>query len=266
MNVRSLLHAKDVTVPIRPWQSSLRTANTYVLTALRESMSSGRCFVPLTTQKILKDGINRESEYHAMGKRVIMYNPSQYNTVEWFESLKWQHQWIEKMAGWWVGEYGLPKTVIDFGAGDGWWLKAFHDMGSNVGAIELHEIAREYIPPQVQTFIHDLTAPIFFDRKYDLVICLEVAEHLPKEAADVLVETIAFHTKNLLLFSAAGLGQPGEGHINLQPQTYWRKKIKSQGKMRFSPPRTEKAIEAFGNITNELFEFLPRNLQVFAKV
>ncbi|GAH05049.1 unnamed protein product, partial [marine sediment metagenome] len=53
-----------------------------------------------------------------------MMDTDYYKTNEWFDSLKWQHQWIEYMVGWWVGAFGTPETLLDFGAGDGWWCKA----------------------------------------------------------------------------------------------------------------------------------------------
>jgi 2-polyprenyl-3-methyl-5-hydroxy-6-metoxy-1,4-benzoquinol methylase len=117
-----------------------------------------------------------------------------YSSREWFESLSWQHGWIEKMAGWWIGEFGKPRSVVDYGAGDGWWCKAFHDVGSTVWAVELHEIAREFIPSQVQFVQHDLTCPLEIVRRLDLVICLEVAEHIPERYADILCQTLAAST------------------------------------------------------------------------
>jgi hypothetical protein len=72
------------------------------------------------------------------------YDPEIYNNREWFLSLQWQHRWIEYMVGWWIGHFGKPAIVCDFGAGDGWWSYTFRQAGSNAAyAVELHEIARE---------------------------------------------------------------------------------------------------------------------------
>lgn len=192
-------------------------------------------------------------------------NTEHYKTTEWFESLAWQHRWIEKMVGWWAGAFGVPKTVLDLGAGDGWWCKSFHDMDSNVWAVELYEEAREFIPKQVQFVQHDLTQPVDLNAVADLVICLEVAEHLPKPASGVLVATICKHASQHILFSSAPPGQRGTGHVNLQPQDFWRKRFEGH-RCNFNAERTGQVRQAFENIVNDVFEFLPRNIQIFSRV
>lgn len=188
-----------------------------------------------------------------------------YRSEEWFKSLSWQHQWIEKMAGWWVGHFGLPHSVIDFGAGDGWWCKAFHDMGSKAVAVELFEEAREFIPPQVIFFQHDLREPLWLNSRSTLTICLEVAEHLPQSAIPVFCDTLVKHTQNMLLFSAAHPSQEGTGHITLKSQAWWRERIE-RPYLKFSPQKTADTKLAFENINNECFAFLPRNIQVFSRI
>jgi hypothetical protein len=84
----------------------------------------------------------------------------------------------------------------------------------------------------------DLTEPIWIGEgagpanpelcdRFDLITCIEVAEHLPGSAADTLCNTIArhMHEGSRLIFSAAPPGQSGEYHQNLQPPSYWRSKL-----------------------------------------
>lgn len=190
-----------------------------------------------------------------------------YGTKEWFESLSWQHPWINFMAGWWAGEFGVPESVLDFGCGDGHWLKAFKDMTTAVACgVELFPIANDFVPNCAQLFIHDLREPLELGKRAELVLCLEVAEHMNREAADTLCYTLVTHTKNNLLFSAAGPGQAGTGHINLQPPAYWTERIERFGHIKFSAGKTGKVRSAFKNIVNECFEFLPRNVMVFSVV
>lgn len=193
-----------------------------------------------------------------------------YRTREWFQSLEWQHRWIDFMAGWWVGTFGKPKTMIDYGAGDGWWSHSFKRMGMEhtvAFAVELDEIAREFIPSGVEFMAHDLRNPLDVLHPFDLVVCLEVAEHMSKsEAHNSLLPTLAKSTGNLLLFSAAQPGQPGTGHINLQPQGYWIETIEKWPHIKLSAERTAMVRRAFENIVPEGLAFLPRNLLVFARI
>ena len=62
----------------------------------------------------------------------------------------------------------------------------------------------------------NLANPVDLGRKFDLVQSLEVGEHLPKSAADTFVETLVKHG-DVVLFSAASVGQGGHDHINEQP-------------------------------------------------
>lgn len=64
--------------------------------------------------------------------------------------------------------------------------------------------------------------------KYDLCLCLEVAEHLNPEAADELVRYLC-SLSDIVLFSAAIPGQGGTGHCNEQWQSYWAEKFRSNG-------------------------------------
>jgi hypothetical protein len=192
-----------------------------------------------------------------------------YRTHEWFESLKWQRRWIEFMVGWWAGHFGKPKTMIDYGSGDGWWSHSFKQAGSETCfAVELDGIAKEHTPPDVYFKQHDLREPMDdLLHPFELVICLEVAEHIPKhQAHNALLSTLARSTKDVLLFSAAQPGQEGTGHVNLQPQSYWIEALEKWAYLKLSPERTSAARRAFENIVPAGLAFLPRNLLIFAKV
>ena len=59
------------------------------------------------------------------------------------------------------------------------------------------------------------------ERRFDVAICLEVAEHLPAQAAELLVKSLTMHADKII-FSAACPGQEGQGHINCQWPSYWQ--------------------------------------------
>jgi hypothetical protein len=82
--------------------------------------------------------------------------------------------------------------------------------------------------PDVLFLEHDLRQPLKLDRLFDLAVCLEVAEHLPPEAAQRLVESLT-HLAPIVLFSAAIPFQGGEGLINERWPSFWSDLFASYG-------------------------------------
>lgn len=76
----------------------------------------------------------------------------------------------------------------------------------------------------------DLNSKFSLDlkQKYDLAICLEVAEHLDKIWADNLIHQLTL-ASDVVLFSAAIPGQGGDNHVNEQWQSYWIHKFQNKG-------------------------------------
>jgi hypothetical protein len=114
------------------------------------------------------------------------------------------------------------RSVCDVGSGTGTWIRVAKEMGAeDVLGIEgawvedRHlVIGSEYIRRQ------DLEQPIESERRFDLVICLEVAEHLSPARAPGIVADLC-RMADVVLFSAAIPDQGGTGHVNEQWQSYW---------------------------------------------
>jgi SAM-dependent methyltransferase len=113
-----------------------------------------------------------------------------------------------------------PRSVLDVGCGQGEWLEAFPV--TDVWGVDIAAPDREGLLQR------DLTEPLELGRTFDLVLCLEVGEHLPEEAADTLVVSLMSHGDNIV-FGAAVPGQEGVGHINCQPHEYWHRKFAAVG-------------------------------------
>ena len=73
----------------------------------------------------------------------------------------------------------------------------------------------------------DISKKIKLNKNFDLVISLEVAEHLPTESADIFVDTLTNHG-SIIYFSAAIPLQGGTNHLNEQWQSYWANKFKER--------------------------------------
>jgi Methyltransferase domain/N-terminal domain of galactosyltransferase len=118
-----------------------------------------------------------------------------------------------------------PETVIDVGCGVGAWTSQW----SSAIGVDGDWVPRDkLLIPEAQFLAHDLTQPLKLGRKADLVLCLEVAEHLPPRASRTLVESLCKHG-GVVAFSAAVPGQEGVDHINLHWPSYWAKLFAEHG-------------------------------------
>ncbi|MGE0772988.1 MAG: class I SAM-dependent methyltransferase [Cyclobacteriaceae bacterium] len=131
-----------------------------------------------------------------------------------------------------VMESFSPSSVLDVGCGIGTWLSVF----KKYGVASVLGIDGGYVDPELlQKFIAkdeflpvDLVNPFNLGRRYDFIVSLEVAEHLPQASADIFVKSLTLHG-DLILFSAAAPYQGGQNHLNEQWQTYWIEKFAVRG-------------------------------------
>ena len=125
-----------------------------------------------------------------------------------------------------IKSYFKVRSVIDFGCGQGAWLREWR----RSGAQEVLGLDGDYVNKDAllidrsELLVSNLVNPVDIGKKFDLVESLEVAEHLPESAASAFIESLVRHG-DVVLFSAAAIGQGGHDHINEQPYEYWRDKF-----------------------------------------
>ncbi|MSR77936.1 MAG: hypothetical protein EXS63_06915 [Candidatus Omnitrophica bacterium] len=127
-------------------------------------------------------------------------------------------------------EWLHPKSVVDVGCGIGAALSLFQKKGVPVVlGIEGPWIKRNYLLiAEKDLLIQDLSQPFQISQKFDLALSIEVAEHLPENAADHFVEHLT-KLAPVIVFAAAIPGQGGIGHVNEQWPEYWCGKFERQG-------------------------------------
>lgn len=119
------------------------------------------------------------------------------------------------------------RSVLDVGCGVGTWLSVFYKKGvERILGVDGDYVDRKSLFIPEEKFIpSDL--PYYPDDigYFDLVISLEVAEHLSPESANVFIKLLTSKAP-IVLFSAAIPGQGGVGHINEQWPEYWIEKFR----------------------------------------
>jgi SAM-dependent methyltransferase len=123
-----------------------------------------------------------------------------------------------------------PKSMLDVGCGLGTWLKAALDFGvSDVFGVDGIDIPEEqFLVSTSQRGIQDLTKPWNLGRRFEVALCMEVAEHLPKSHASTLIDALVLHS-DYIVFSAACPGQGGQHHVNCQWPQYWQSFFNERG-------------------------------------
>lgn len=114
------------------------------------------------------------------------------------------------------------QSALDVGCGQGFLVDALLAHGIDVQGIEMSHSALAFASPQAAERIqigNALWANVSVP--FDLVCCVEVAEHVEPQHSRRLVTKLCELAKGPIYFTAASPYQPGHGHINCRPSVDW---------------------------------------------
>jgi hypothetical protein len=107
-------------------------------------------------------------------------------------------------------------------------------MFQELGVSDVLGVDGDWVPeeerfiPREQFKAWDLRESLHLDRRFDLAISLETAEHLPRECAETFVASIC-RLAPVVAFSAAVPDQPGIDHITLEWPSFWSRMFEGHG-------------------------------------
>jgi SAM-dependent methyltransferase len=106
---------------------------------------------------------------------------------------------------------------------------------------------------------HDILEKPAYPKRH-VVVCTEVAEHLPPEQAPVLVHYCASQATESIVWTAARPGQGGHDHVNEQPPEYWEALFADEGWI-VDEPRTSELRARWRSLKR--LSHMIRNVQVY---
>lgn len=140
------------------------------------------------------------------------------------------HVFDYKLAVSIIDHYGKGmgvEKILDMGCGNGAYSKFFiNEAGYKVTAIDGNPNTPE-LSDGIGS-VQDFTVPFDFGL-HDLVLCLEVAEHIPAEYEAQFIQNLVRHAGKHLVLSWGIPGQDGLGHVNCRKNEYVIDLITSHG-------------------------------------
>jgi predicted O-linked N-acetylglucosamine transferase (SPINDLY family) len=114
-----------------------------------------------------------------------------------------------------------PAHVMDIGCAKGFLVEHLRDRGVEAYGIDISPYAISEVRPDIKPYcrVASVTEPL--QGHYDLITCIEVAEHVTEEEGRQMIKNICQHTDQVI-FSSTPDDFTEPTHINVQPAHYWQ--------------------------------------------
>ena len=136
------------------------------------------------------------------------------------------HQFDESIAVTISKMFPVIRTVADIGCGNGDYTKYLNSTKIKCSGYDGSPLTEEITSGEC--YIMDFSVPVVIGT-FDLVLCLEVGEHIPAQYEKVFIDNICNAARKLIILSWAVPGQGGTGHVNCHDNEYIIYKISRRG-------------------------------------
>lgn len=159
-----------------------------------------------------------------------------------------------------------PKTALDAGCAIGMLVETLRNYGVDTEGFDISEYAvsqaPEYLKPYIK--IDNILNPDASNKHYDLVICIEVLEHLTEAEADTAIANIA-RWGDTVLFSSSPEDFSETTHINVQKPGYWIEKFAQHGLI-YNPMTDTSYVTPWAMVFQRRAAMLPQILREYGDV
>jgi SAM-dependent methyltransferase len=121
-----------------------------------------------------------------------------------------------------------PSSVLDAGCAMGFLVEKLRERGIEAWGVDISEYAIGEVAPAVNEYcwVGSVTEP--FPSRYDLIVSIEVLEHLPPKDAETAVANLSAFSDDVL-FSSTPYDYKEASHFNVQPVEYWAELFAKHG-------------------------------------
>lgn len=121
-----------------------------------------------------------------------------------------------------------PGSVLDAGCAKGFLVETLRDRNIDARGIDLsaYAINEVYEPVKPYCAVGSITEP--FSQHFDLIVCIEVLEHMPALDATLAVKNMCNHT-DTILFSSSPTDYSEATHFNVRQPEYWVREFAYNG-------------------------------------
>lgn len=125
-----------------------------------------------------------------------------------------------------------PRNVLDVGCAFGYLVEALREQGVDAWGIDVSAYAVGQASESIKPFVYMQSAakplPETFPQQFDLIVSIEMLEHVFEEDAMDILNNLSKYTDNFLI-SASCSDFNELTHFNVQPPAYWVEKFAKQG-------------------------------------
>lgn len=121
-----------------------------------------------------------------------------------------------------------PGSVLDAGCAMGFLVEALRQRDVEAYGVDISDYAIQQVHPDVKPYcwVGSVVEP--FPQHYDLIVCIEVVEHMSAAEAEQAVTNFCQHSDDIL-FSSTPFDYKEVTHTNVQPPEYWGELFARQG-------------------------------------
>lgn len=113
-----------------------------------------------------------------------------------------------------------PRSILDAGCAKGLLVEALRDRGVEAFGVDISAYAIGQVREDIRPYCRVGSVADPLPRRYDLIVCTEILEHLPAEEGRRAVATLCAASDDLLISSTPD-DYRDPTHLNVQPPEYW---------------------------------------------